>query len=53
MRQGPPAEPLQHDAVREREHELEAIADRERVAGEAFPHRHPLRRFWARLRRKG
>jgi len=52
MRQGPPAEPLQHDAVHEREQELDAIADRERMSETAMPHRHPVRRFFAKLRRK-
>jgi len=53
MRQGPPAEPLQHDAVRERQHELDAIAERERASEDAVPRRHPVRRFFARFRRKG
>jgi hypothetical protein len=51
MRQGPPAEPLQHDAVREREHELKDIADKRRAAEESIPRRHPLRRLFAKLRR--
>jgi len=50
MRQGPPAEPLQHDAVRERQHELDAIAERERTAESAVPRRHRLRSFFSRLR---
>ena len=52
MRQGPPAEPLQHDAVREREHELDDIAARHRVSEEAIPRRNPFRRLWAKLRRR-
>ena len=52
MRQGPPAEPLQHDAIRLREQELEAAAERERASETGVPHRHFLRRFVAKLRRK-
>jgi hypothetical protein len=52
MRQGPPAEPLQHDAVREREHELDAIAEKERMSEAAVPHHHPVGRFFARLFRR-
>ena len=52
MRQGPPAEPLQHDAVRERDHELNDIAARQRSSEEAIPRRKPLGRLFAKLRRK-
>ena len=48
----PHSEPLEEDAARERNKELDAIAERERISESAVPHQHPVRRFFARLRRK-
>jgi hypothetical protein len=45
-------EPLFEDVLHEKEHELDAAAERGRQADEVDRHRHPVRRFFARLRRK-
>lgn len=49
----PRPEALEEEALREREHELEDVAERERVSETAVPHRHPVRRLFAQFRRKG
>jgi hypothetical protein len=36
----------------ERAHELDSIAERERIAEEARPHHHPVRAFFAKFRRR-
>jgi hypothetical protein len=47
----PRPEPLEEEAVREREEELEGIAEQERASEEAVPRRRRWA-FLARLRRK-
>ena len=47
----PRPEDLEQAAIHEREHELDTAAERERIAEEAVPPRHPFRRLLARLRR--
>jgi len=45
-------EPLMEDVLHEREHELDQAAERERRTEDAVPHRHPLRRLFAKFRRR-
>jgi len=45
-------EPLYEDVLHEKEHELDAAAEQGRQADEVARHRHPVRGFFARLRRK-
>ena len=49
---GPGPEHIEEDASRIRDQELDSIAERERGSDESVPHRHPIRRFFARFRRK-
>jgi hypothetical protein len=48
----PRPEPLEEEALREREHELETTAEAERVSEEAVPRRHRVGRLFSRLRRR-
>jgi hypothetical protein len=54
MGRGPTPRPeqLEEEAMRERDLELDRIAERERAAEEAVPPRHRVRLFFARFRRK-
>ena len=48
----PRPEEVEQAVVQEREHELDAAAERERIGEEARAHHHPVRAFFARFRRK-
>ncbi|MFL5797457.1 MAG: hypothetical protein ACJ77A_05920 [Actinomycetota bacterium] len=48
----PRPEDLEAAALRERENELEAIAERERLTEAGVPRPHRIRGFFSRLRRK-
>jgi len=48
----PRPEQLEEDILREREHELDQAAERERRADDAVPRRHSFRRLFVKLRRK-
>lgn len=52
MRQVPGPGQLEADTVREQQHDLEKIAERERVVDAAVPRRHPLRALLAKLHGK-